>query len=132
MKIGNVVMFLCITIILFPLTAHAENVRNAEYAVSLEQNYPNPFSDTTEIDYKVSSSSDSCIDSVFVELIVFDVLGQHIDTLVSGFQCIDKKYTVTWDGSNKKGEQQPSGIFFYQIYIRSAGLTCTKKMIRMR
>ena len=43
----------------------------------LEQNYPNPFNPSTTIEYRVGQAAQ-------VELVIFDIAGQKVRTLVSG------------------------------------------------
>lgn len=69
---------------------------------SLGQNYPNPFNPNTVINYNLPRSN-------FVKLVVYDVLGNKIKTLVNERQRAGK-YEVEFDGSNL-----PSGVYFYKI-----------------
>ncbi|TDI74119.1 MAG: T9SS type A sorting domain-containing protein, partial [Bacteroidetes bacterium] len=71
------------------------------------QNYPNPFSGATVIEYSLPEASD-------VELIVYDVLGQEVATLVRGFQDTGLQ-RVEWDGKSGEGSVVGSGIYFYRI-----------------
>ena len=83
----------------------------------LEQNYPNPFNPTTIINYSIPQNS-------FVSLIVYDILGNEISTLVNQEQT-KGTYKVTLDGKNLS-----SGVYFYTI--RANNFVQTKKMILMR
>jgi hypothetical protein len=71
------------------------------------QNYPNPFSWTTEIEYELPKS---CL----VQLKIFNLLGQEVKTLVDKFQEIGSK-SVIWDGRDNHGMKIRSGIYFYKF-----------------
>ncbi len=81
---------------------------------SLSQNYPNPFNPTTNIEFNVLKSS-------FVKLIIFDITGREVETLVSK-QMAEGVYNVDWNAS-----KYPSGVYFYRI--TAGNFTDTKKMI---
>ena len=130
MKIVNVVMLLCIAIVSLPLSTGAGTVNENRYVLYLEQNYPNPFDTATSIEYEITCPSDSCVDSVYVRLSVYNVLSHIIDTLVSGYQYINTCYSMLWDGRDGKDREQSAGVYFYQLHV--AGQTCTKKMILLR
>lgn len=80
---------------------------------SLEQNYPNPFNPITKLKFQMSKSG-------FAKLVIFDVTGKEIATLVNE-EMNPGTYELSWDGSN-----YPSGIYFYEL--TSEGFTQTKKM----
>jgi len=69
---------------------------------SLSQNYPNPFNPSTIIKYNVESRK-------IVRLVVFDILGKEIATLVNEKQNAGT-YEVTFDGSGLT-----SGVYFYKL-----------------
>jgi hypothetical protein len=78
-----------------------ENKNNpAEF--ELYQNYPNPFNPVTVISYELTENSS-------VKLLIYNSLGQVIETLVNSSQQ-SGKYEVKWNASN-----QPSGIYFYKL-----------------
>jgi len=80
----------------------------------LLQNYPNPFNPTTSIRYSV-------LNSTYVNLTVYDILGREVAMLVNE-EKYPGTYTVTLDASGLS-----SGIYFYRL---TAGqYTETKKMI---
>ena len=84
---------------------------------SLLQNYPNPFNPITSIQYAVSNRQ-------FVNLKVYDVLGNEIETLVNE-ELPAGSYQVAFDGVGLT-----SGIYFYQL--RAGDFVQTKKMILLK
>lgn len=90
--------------------------------LKLEQNYPNPFNPTTTIGYTISSSVKN--QKSKVEIIVYDILGNEIITLVNGNKSAGE-YEVKFDGTNF-----PSGVYYYQIKV--AAYTQTNKMILLK
>jgi zinc carboxypeptidase/carboxypeptidase family protein/type IX secretion system substrate protein len=91
----------------------------------LGQNYPNPFNPKTVISFQLAVNS-------YTKLVIYDVLGNEIETLVSD-KLQPGMYKVTWDASN-----YPSGVYYYRISsgdpsLRSGqGYTETKKMILIK
>jgi hypothetical protein len=83
----------------------------------LYQNYPNPFNPNTTIKYQVQELS-------FVTLMVYDVLGNEITTLV-----IKEKptgiYEIEYDASDLT-----SGYYFYRL--QAGQFIDTKKMVLMK
>jgi len=74
---------------------------------ALSQNYPNPFNPTTTIDYSIPKSGQ-------VELVIFNLAGQKVRTLIDANQSA-AFYKVVWDGRNDNGESVGSGFYFYRI-----------------
>jgi len=68
----------------------------------LSQNYPNPFNPVTTIKYQIP-------DDGLVKLIVFDVLGREVKTLVNTVQTAGV-YEVRFDASDVA-----SGVYFYRM-----------------
>jgi alpha-glucosidase len=83
----------------------------------LAQNYPNPYNSTTKITYSVPQKN-------FITLKVYNLLGQEIETLVSGM-CKPGKYETTF-----KGKDLASGIYFYQL--KAGHFVDTKKLILLK
>lgn len=91
--------------------------------IELFQNYPNPFNPTTNIKYQI-------VNSIFVTLKVFDLLGREITTLVNEFQKTGT-YEVKFDARLcGQGSNLPSGIYFYKL--ESGNLNIVKKMILIK
>ena len=74
---------------------------------SLSQNYPNPFNPSTVIDYALPKD-------VHVTLIVYNILGQEVVTLVDEFQTAGYK-SIIWDGRNAAGESVGTGLYLYRM-----------------
>lgn len=75
--------------------------------VSLSQNYPNPFNPTTEISFALP-------DARFVNLTIYNVLGQEVRNLDSGMREAGI-HKITWDGRTNSGQSAPSGTYFYRL-----------------
>ncbi len=89
---------------------------------ALFQNYPNPFNPHTEINYVLPFDR-------HVTLTIYNILGQKVITLVDEFQRAGKK-TVHWDGRNQKGDEVPSGIYFYRI--KAGDFSQARKMLMIK
>jgi flagellar hook assembly protein FlgD len=64
-----------------------------------------------------------------VELSVFDVAGRRVKQLVTGEQPAGR-YRVIWDGTDDRGHDAASGVYFYRLETR--GGTFDRKMILVR
>ncbi len=87
------------------------------FTYSLSQNYPNPFNPSTFITFSLQSKSK-------VKLIVFDILGNEVQTLVDN-ELNEGKYSIKFDASHLS-----SGIYFYKLITDK--FTDVKKMILMK
>ena len=94
---------------------------------SLHQNYPNPFNPVTNIIYDVGFSDGP---QQRVNVIVYNLLGQHVRTLVNEQKDIGR-YTIRWDGRDKNGIGVSSGIYFVRM-MNNYGRIHTRKMMLLR
>ena len=85
-------------------------------------NFPNPFNASTIIHYNLQKASN-------VEIVVYNILGMKLTTLVEGYQNSGKK-SFRWEPIDEKGNPLPGGIYFYTIEIGE--LRKTKKMIFLK
>jgi glucuronoarabinoxylan endo-1,4-beta-xylanase len=92
---------------------------NLPTGFELGQNYPNPFSSSTAIPYKLNKQAD-------VKVTVYDVLGREIKAFSIGFQTAGA-YGVVWHGRNDLGKMVAPGVYFYRLQAR--GERQVKKMI---
>ena len=93
---------------------------------TLEQNYPNPFNPSTKVKYTIPVVGTSLMK--FVQLKVFDVLGNEIATLVNEYKPAGR-YEVEFNASAAAGGLS-SGVYFYQL--KSDNFTFVRKMILIR
>jgi hypothetical protein len=80
----------------------------------LSQNYPNPFNARTAIEYSLPRDS-------HVRIVVYNLLGQNIETLVDQGQTAGNHLTV-WNA-----DDVPTGVYFYRI--EAGEFTQTRKML---
>ncbi|MFC1508971.1 FlgD immunoglobulin-like domain containing protein [Candidatus Omnitrophota bacterium] len=73
-------------------------------------NYPNPFNPTTTIDISLPEAGQ-------ISLTVFNVNGQKIRELVSGFLTVGK-HSVVWDGRDQNGKSVSSGVYITRLMMR--------------
>lgn len=74
---------------------------------ALNQNSPNPFNAATQLEYSLDRDGS-------VDLSVYNILGQHVATLIEGFQT-GGVHTAHWDGRDENGNDIPSGIYFARM-----------------
>ncbi|MFA5404580.1 MAG: T9SS type A sorting domain-containing protein [Ignavibacteria bacterium] len=84
----------------------------------LYQNHPNPFNAVSSIKYQVKRSTE-------IKILVFDITGKEIKTLVNKKQS-PGEYEVKFDGNNL-----PSGVYFYSMFIDGIRVD-TKKMVMIK
>ena len=85
----------------------------------LAQNYPNPFNPETTIEFDVPARS-------YVELNVYNVLGQRVKTLVEVVLPAGG-HSATWDGTDENGNRLASGMYLYRL--RTGDILQTRKML---
>ncbi len=98
----------------------------------LEQNYPNPFNPSTKIKFTIPASSLNPLskgERTFVSLIVYDVLGNEVATLVNEYKPAGN-YEVEFNLSHESFRAVSSGVLFYQL--RVGDVVQTKKMMLMK
>ncbi len=76
----------------------------------LYPNYPNPFNNSTVISFRLPES----IGNTSVRLIVYDINGREIQTLVKQ-PMHGGMHSVIWDGLTRNGLPAGSGIYFYRL-----------------
>jgi len=93
---------------------------------SLSQNYPNPFNSNTIIKFEISGPAGEAVQA---SLNVYNILGEKVKTLFD-----EAKYpgyhSVTWDGTNQRGEKVASGVYLYRL--STGKYSETKKMTLLK
>jgi hypothetical protein len=88
-------------------------------AFGLDSNYPNPFNPATTIRYALPEGAN-------VTLVVYNILGQQVRTLVNGAQG-PGYHSVVWDGRDEAGRMVATGVYIYRL--QAGGFSQIRKMI---
>jgi len=88
----------------------------------LDDNHPNPFNPQTVISYSLPSEQQ-------VSLIIYDVRGRPVATLVDGVVSAGT-HTTIWNGSDHTGHTVSSGVYFYRLTTNNN--SSTRKMLLMK
>jgi hypothetical protein len=94
----------------------------------LGQNYPNPFNPTTKVEYWVPEAQKAG-GRANVNLVVYDVSGARVKTLVSGPKTAGH-YVAQWDGRDDRGTAVSSGIYFYRM--TTGNFAAVRKMVLLK
>ncbi|MCE1189573.1 MAG: T9SS type A sorting domain-containing protein [Ignavibacteria bacterium] len=90
------------TLFAYPNSVVNSGLEKNEMSFSLSQNFPNPFNPVTTIEYTIPHKS-------YVQLFLFNNLGEQITTLVAGEIAAGKhSYILNMPG-------KPSGIYYYSL-----------------
>ena len=92
------------------------------YENALRGNYPNPFDETTTIEYTLTEERP-------VTIGVYNILGQRVRTLVNAKKPAGL-HRAQWNGTNRYGDRVGSGVYFYRI--EAGAFTASKKMVLVR
>ncbi len=100
-----------------PGTTSVQPISEAISDYSLEQNYPNPFNQSSVINYK-------CQISGFVKIVLFDLTGKEIKTLINEYKQ-PGTYKVRFNAEGLSG-----GIYFYKM--TAGDFSDVKKIILLK
>ncbi len=84
--------------------------------------YPNPFNGAVSISYDLPSDGD-------YDLMIFDILGRQVKSLMRGNQR-NGKGSVIWDGTDNRDEGVASGIYFARL--RGEKVSASLKLFMMK
>ncbi len=118
----------------FGISAVGESPPGERYPtiLSLQQNFPNPFSYHTGFQYAVPVRKGKGPNvKQMVDIGVFDAAGRRIRTIVHGSQH-PGVYRSEWDGRNNAGKRVGQGVYFIRIVLVGEGLRKTRKAILLR
>lgn len=106
----------------FPPVAVPETFGNASSGVNLEQNFPNPFSSYTTINFSISESAD-------VSLKIYDMLGKEVTTLVNE-KLPAGAYSIDWNAENANGRISAYGMYYYSLVAGNTIITNYMQLIK--
>jgi hypothetical protein len=92
------------------------------HGFALHPNYPNPFNPITTLRYDLPENS-------LVNIIIYDMLGREVKTLVNTTQDAGFK-SVVWNATNDHGKPVRAGVYLYQI--QAGDFVQTKKMVLLK
>lgn len=118
---GGEVMFMEMQIV-FPVGSSNDDNTIVPIAGILNQNYPNPFNPETTISFDMAKAGNA-------NLAIYNVKGQLVNTLFNGTANFGKNSFV-WNGKDARGNNVPSGLYFYRLTTESG--VETKKMMLMK
>jgi polyvinyl alcohol dehydrogenase (cytochrome) len=102
--------------------ADDNNLASEQKQFVLEQNYPNPFRTSTQIQFGIPEAGK-------VVVRIYSSTGELVKTLVDGNMSAGL-HQVTWDATDNSGKEITSGIYFYKM---TAGTyTEMKKIILLK
>lgn len=113
--------------------AHAQSIQvlltqgepsSPPQSFALLQNFPNPFNPETTIRFDLPHPSE-------VRLQIFNVHGQLLRTLFEG-ALKPGAWQRAWDGKDARGNEVPSGVYFYRLQVNGGEWSSARKMILMR
>lgn len=81
----------------------------------LKQNYPNPFVDTTVIEYGIPFLG-SNMDGPYIKIIAYDRFRRKQATLVDQTNHAAGQFSVTWNGRGVNGIKVPAGIYYIELH----------------
>ena len=97
-------------------------VHNIPEQFALHHNYPNPFNPVTTIQYDIPIDAE-------VLLVVYDILGRHVMTLVNTSQTAGYK-SIKWNGTNDHGQLVSAGMYFY--HLQAGKFSKVRKMVLLK
>ena len=103
--------------------AQLSSARLVPRQYALFANFPNPFNPSTSIEYALPEAAE-------VELVIYDVLGQTVQTLVANELQGAGYYHLTWDGRDQAGHGVSSGMNIY--HLATQDFEQTRKMILLK
>ena len=107
---------------LVPTAVVEQQALDFSAAISLQQNFPNPFNSTTTIQYALPKAA-------AVQLRLLDSLGQEVRSILNEYHSAGH-HTVRFDGRNSTGQTLSSGIYFLELRAEESALL--RKIVFLR
>jgi hypothetical protein len=115
----------------------SEIVSSGAVVCELIQNFPNPFTSSVTISYRIGNTKCKILNAKY-SLRIYDLAGRLIRTLLnepitnhSTGSDGHSPVTIYWDGKDDVGNKIPSGVYFTRLNIGDE-LSYTKKLIRLK
>jgi hypothetical protein len=96
----------------FARISNFDNTESNQNGFALNQNYPNPFDNSTEISYEMGEAGD-------VDFKIFDISGRVI-WLMNKQNQLPGHHTFEWNLQNHFSNDVAEGLYFYQLKITTA------------
>ncbi len=96
--------------------------RNSSDMAILTQNYPNPFKQSTTIEFGILRKSP-------VTIRIYNIAGQRVKTLLDQ-EMEAGSHTIVWDGRTDTNQIAASGVYFLQM--QAGATTKTLKMVLLK
>jgi serine protease AprX len=100
-----------------------EVISQSATTISLLQNFPNPFNNTTRLIFGLDNPDK-------VSLSVFDIRGRLVKNLIQNEQKEAQFHQVEWDGKTDRGVSLSSGIYY--AVLSTSSKTHTIKLVLIR
>lgn len=94
------------------------------HVFELKQNHPNPFNPVTAIPYSIGDGN-----AVHVRISIYDVSGRLVVNLVDDSKS-PGDYEAIWRGTDQRGQQVSSGVYFYRL--EAGSYVQTKKLVILK
>ncbi|MCH8020155.1 choice-of-anchor D domain-containing protein [candidate division KSB1 bacterium] len=104
-------------------TSQAGDIGLVPEQFELLQNFPNPFNPETSIRYNLPEASR-------VSIVIYDLLGRRVRTLIDSQQKETGYFTARWNGLDDLGGQVATGVYIYQLKTSSKSIS--RKMILLK
>ncbi len=91
-------------------------------SIAVSQNYPNPFNPSTTIEYSLDHRDHVSID-------IYNSLGEFIKQVIDETKAAGR-YQVVWNGTDQRGRQVATGVYFYRVKIGDQ--EASKKMLLLK
>jgi len=91
-------------------------------ALTLEQNYPNPFTTSTTVRFDLPTEAPT-------KLRIYNIRGQLVREIINEVKA-QGKYQIVWDGNDTEGRRVSSGVYIYSL--QSDGQQITKRLVVLK
>ena len=100
-----------------------DDVKVNPYEYALHDNFPNPFNPETQIRFSLGGQEN-------VKLVIYNIMGRQVRTLVNGDSFSSGFHIVNWYGTDNAGQKVPSGMYIYRI--KAGDFVADKKMLLVK